>query len=211
MSNCVVGSGGFRLPGSIVAQHSVECCDHLSHHGDDDNLGLLLARVRRLWKALSAGSCPGNCPGMEETTGAPSSFTGYEPRRPRASSRDGGGVVNRPPSTLTMLLSRHTRRRGDRVMALFIAAQNHANGTKRTSRDVRVESAMRLPAQPVDATLYPGWKDGVYSVISEESRSSVSSQAHLNKVVRRLNERPRKALGIETPAERFNASVASTS
>src|SRR3954449_3481173 len=32
-------------------------------------------------------------------------------RRLRASSRDGGGVVNRPPSPLTMLLSRHTRRR----------------------------------------------------------------------------------------------------
>jgi IS30 family transposase len=29
-------------------------------------------------------------------------------------------------------------------------------------------------------------------------------------VVRQLNERARKALGIETPAERFNASVAST-
>jgi hypothetical protein len=29
-------------------------------------------------------------------------------------------------------------------------------------------------------------------------------------VVRQLNERPHKALGIETPAERFNASVAST-
>jgi IS30 family transposase len=28
--------------------------------------------------------------------------------------------------------------------------------------------------------------------------------------VRQLNERPRKALGIETPAKRFNASVAST-
>ena len=38
-----------------------------------------------------------------------------------------------------------------------------------------------LPAQPVDATLYSRWKDGVYSVISEESRLSVSSQAHLNK------------------------------
>jgi hypothetical protein len=30
-------------------------------------------------------------------------------RRLRASSRDGSGVVNRPPSPLNMLLSRHTR------------------------------------------------------------------------------------------------------
>jgi IS30 family transposase len=38
---------------------------------------------------------------------------------------------------------------------------------------------------------------------------SVYSQAHLNKMARQLNERPRKTLGFETPAERFNACVAS--
>jgi len=38
---------------------------------------------------------------------------------------------------------------------------------------------------------------------------SVYSQAHLNKVARQLNERPRKTLWFETPAERFNACVAS--
>ena len=38
---------------------------------------------------------------------------------------------------------------------------------------------------------------------------SVHSQAHLNKIARRLNERPRKTLEFETPAERFQACVAS--
>jgi IS30 family transposase len=40
---------------------------------------------------------------------------------------------------------------------------------------------------------------------------SVYSQAKLNAIARRLNERPRKTLNYETPAERFNQSVASIS
>ncbi len=39
---------------------------------------------------------------------------------------------------------------------------------------------------------------------------SVHSQAELNRVARRLNERPRKTLDYETPADRFAACVAST-
>jgi len=39
---------------------------------------------------------------------------------------------------------------------------------------------------------------------------SLHSQARLNAIARQLNERPRKTLGYETPAERFNVCVAST-
>jgi IS30 family transposase len=39
---------------------------------------------------------------------------------------------------------------------------------------------------------------------------SVHSQARLNQVARELNERPRKTLGYASPAERFQACVAST-
>ncbi|MDK3025445.1 IS30 family transposase [Cupriavidus taiwanensis] len=39
---------------------------------------------------------------------------------------------------------------------------------------------------------------------------SVYSQAKLNAIARRLNERPRKTLNFDTPAERFHQAVAST-
>ena len=39
---------------------------------------------------------------------------------------------------------------------------------------------------------------------------SLYFQTQLNAVARNLNERPRKTLDFETPAERFNACVAST-
>ena len=42
MSNCDVGSGGFRLPCNIVAEHGIEDCDHLSHDCDDDDFGFLV-------------------------------------------------------------------------------------------------------------------------------------------------------------------------
>lgn len=39
---------------------------------------------------------------------------------------------------------------------------------------------------------------------------SVHSQERLDEISRQLNQRPRKTLGFETPAERFEACVATT-
>jgi len=39
---------------------------------------------------------------------------------------------------------------------------------------------------------------------------SVHNHAHLNKVARRLNERPRKTLQYQTPADRFNECIAAS-
>ena len=39
---------------------------------------------------------------------------------------------------------------------------------------------------------------------------SVHSQAHLNKIARKLNQRPRETLGFDTPADKLALSVAST-
>ena len=72
-----------------------------------------------------------------------------------------------------------------------------------------VSPSAAVPAEPVDATLYPRWKDGVYSAFRREPIVGVLTSPS-KQAVRQLNERPRKALGIETPAERFNASGAST-
>src|ERR1700741_5127062 len=75
---------------------------------------------------------------MEEATGAPSSFTVWDPKRLRASGRDGGGVVNRPPSPLRMLLSRHTRRREFIALVGGAAAWPLVTGTQQGTMIPRI-------------------------------------------------------------------------
>src|SRR5262249_5617317 len=55
MSNCVVGSGGLRLPYSTIAEHSVEGCDHFSHDGHDDDLGFFVGGDEALVEVLEGG------------------------------------------------------------------------------------------------------------------------------------------------------------
>ena len=56
MSNCVVGSGGLRPPYSIIAEHSVEGCDHFSHDGDDDDLGFFVGVGEAIVEGFEGGT-----------------------------------------------------------------------------------------------------------------------------------------------------------
>ena len=55
MSNCDVGSGGFGLPGDVVAQHGVEGCNHLAHDGDDDDFGLFVGGGETIVEDFESG------------------------------------------------------------------------------------------------------------------------------------------------------------
>ena len=59
MSNCDVGSGRFRLPCKIIAEHGVEGCDHLSHDGNDNDFGFLVGRCETIVKDFEDGIISG--------------------------------------------------------------------------------------------------------------------------------------------------------
>src|SRR6516162_8556284 len=56
VSNCVVGSGGSRLPCGAIAEHSVEGCDHFSHDGDDDHLGFFVGGGEAFVEGFEGGT-----------------------------------------------------------------------------------------------------------------------------------------------------------
>jgi IS30 family transposase len=93
-------------------------------------------------------------------------------------------------SQIATLVERHSR--------YMMVAKVDGKDTE-TVINALIKQARRLPKE-----LYKSltWDRGV--------EISGHQQAKLNAVARQLNERPRKTLEFESPAERFNACVAST-
>src|SRR5829696_7181899 len=129
MSNCV-GSSGLGLPASAVAQHGVERGDHLAHDGDKDDLGRLAGGGEALVECFEGGVVTAGAEGRHvedvsdrhaaaidaamsaelatvEIVGRETDESGDLFAAHATELRQQGGVVK----SLTMLLSRHTRRR----------------------------------------------------------------------------------------------------
>src|SRR5829696_2112229 len=129
MSNCV-GSSGLGLPASAVAQHGVERGDYLAHDGDKDDLGLLAGGGEAVVECFEAGVVTAGAEGCHvedvsdrhaaaidaamsaelatvEIVGRETDESGDLFAAHATELRQQGGVVK----SLTMLLSRHTRRR----------------------------------------------------------------------------------------------------
>ena len=98
-------------------------------------------------------------------------------------------------SYIATLVERHTR---------YVILMKIANKDTQTVISALIKQAKTLPNELYKSLIL------LRQYFPKGTDLSVHSQTYLNKVARQLNERPRKTLTFETPAERFNACVAST-
>jgi hypothetical protein len=74
-----------------------------------------------------------------------------------------------------------------------------------------MQSVFSTPSwSPAPNNIASGHQPLAASILAEETDLSGHTQARLDKIALRLNQRPRKTLRFQTPASKLQGSVAST-
>lgn len=76
--------------------------------------------------------------------------------------------------------------------------------------DFHEDDVSTLPVLATDIQVYFCDPQSPWQCGSNENTNGLLRQYLLNALARQLNERPRKTLGFQTPAEMFSQTVAST-
>jgi IS30 family transposase len=120
-------------------------------------------------------------------------------------------VANKDTQTVVNALIKHAKKLPRELYkSLTWDRGKELSGHKRFSLATKIDVYFCDPQSPWQRGSNENTNGLLRQYFPKGTDLSVHSQAHLNKIARRLNERPRQTLGFHTPAEKFNECVAST-
>src|SRR5580700_6363163 len=135
--------------------------------------------------------------------------------RPRATTRNARSAallsISRAPSSVVVALSKHVLKLPATLRRSLTWDRGHELAKHKSfTVDTKVKVYFCDPQSPWQRGTNENTNGLLRQYFPKKTDLSVHSQADLNKVALRLNQRPRKTLGFETPASKLQASVAST-
>ncbi len=120
-------------------------------------------------------------------------------------------VANKDTQTVVNALIKHAKKLPRELYkSLTWDRGKELSGHKRFSLATKIDVYFCDPQSPWQRGSNENTNGLLRQYFPKGTDLSVHSQAHLNKIARRLNERPRQTLDFHTPAEKFNECVAST-
>ena len=120
-------------------------------------------------------------------------------------------VTDRKTETVISALIRHSKRLPDELYkSLTWDRGKELTDHKRFTMATDIKVYFCDPSSPWQRGSNENTNGLLRQYFPKGADLSVHSQAKLDAVARQLNERPRQTLNFESPAERFNACVAST-
>ena len=120
-------------------------------------------------------------------------------------------VPSKDTATVVAALSKHVRKLPASLRRSLTWDRGHEMAQHKTfTVDTNVKVYFCDPQSPWQRGTNENTNGLLRQYFPKKTDLSVYSQADLNKIALRLNQRPRKTLGFQTPASKLQASVAST-